>query len=177
MTWLRHNLAALIVIAVSVPALAVVLVVIPLSEDQDADIVTVQQGDTVEVYGHSITLTATQEFVGTGTGPDDNDIPLGTSIVAALFDVEPAGEPLAGSCEAKLTSRAGGTERAWPTIASPREFHYEVGEGRSTLCLFDGEAFELETVFLSPVGTYEHATLDLVVPGTTYRFVPDLKQE
>lgn len=174
MSWLRRNLAALLVIVLALPALAFVLVGVPLLDDAGREeFVTVKQGDSIEIDGYSVTLTATQEFVGTGTGPDTNNIPLGSSLVGALFEFEPGDEPLDGSCDAELTSRAGGVDRTWPTLASPRDFSYQVGEDRTTVCLLDGEAFELETVFLTPAGAHDEATIDVTVGFATYRFVPD----
>ena len=174
MTWLRRNLAALIVIVLALPALAFVLVGVPLLEGAGPDEITVvKQGEPLEVSGYTITLTATEEFVGTGTGPGTNNIPLGTSIIGALFDAEPGDNPEEASCETDLTIRAGATERLWPTVVSPTEFDYAVGEDRTTVCLFDGDAFELEAVFLAPTGVYDDATIDLSVGFANYRFVPD----
>jgi len=170
-SWLRRNLAALLMIVLAIPALAFVLVGVPLLDDAGRPgIVTVKQGKTIEASGYSFTLTASQEFPGTGTGPGTNSIPLGTSLVGAIFDVEPATKPIDGSCDTELTSRAGGVDRAWSTVSSPRDFDYEVGDARSTNCLLDGEAFELETVFLTPAGTYDHATIDVTVGAETFRF-------
>lgn len=171
MTWLRRNLVALIVIIATIPALAFVLVGVPILDRPGAPTpVAVQQGDTIEAGGYSFTLTASQEFVGTGTGAGTNNIPLGSSIVGAVLDVKPTTDPIDGSCDAELTSRTGGTDRAWSTVSSPRDFDYGVGEDRTTVCLLDGEAFELESVFLAPAGVYDHATLDLTVGTESFRF-------
>ena len=169
MTWLRRNLAALIVIVLAIPALAFVLVGVPLLDDAGRfGIVTVEPGDTIEAGGYSFTLTASQEFPGTGTG--DNALPLGTSLVGAIFAVAPTQKPTDGSCDTELTSRKGGVDRSWRTVSAPSDFDYAIGDDRSTNCLLDGEAFELETVFLTPAGTYDHATIDVTVGAETFRF-------
>jgi hypothetical protein len=170
-TWLRRNLAALIVIVVAVPALAFVLVGVPLLDAAGrSGIVAVKQGDSVEASGYSFTLTASQEFPGTGTGPGTNSIPLGTSLVGAIIDIEPTSDPVDGSCDTELTSRADGTDRTWWVVSSPLDFDYGVGDDRTTTCLLDGEALELESVFLTPEGAYDGATVDLTVGTETFRF-------
>jgi hypothetical protein len=170
-TWLKRNLLALIVIVVTLPILAFVLVGYPLLERGTAPIQTVKQGDTIELAGYSFTLTKSAEFVGTGTGAGTNNIPVGSSIVAAVFEVEPGADAADdGFCDAELTSRSGGTDRAWRVVSSPSDFDYAVGDERTTSCLFEGEAFELETVFLAPTGVYDSATVDVTVESTTYRF-------
>lgn len=176
MSWLKRNLAALIVIVVTLPILAFVIVGYPLLERGAAPIQTVKQGDTIELEGYSFTLTKSAEFVGTGTGAGTNNIPLGSSIVAAVFEVEPGAEAAdEGTCDTELFSREGGKDRTWRTVSSPTDFDYAVGDERTTVCLFEGEAFELETVFLAPTGVYDSATVDLTVLSTTYRF--ELVQE
>jgi hypothetical protein len=173
-TWLRRNLIALIVIVVTIPVFAFVLVGVPLLDrSSGTPIVTVKQGDTIETGGYSFTLTASQEFVGTGTGTGTNNIPLGTSVVGAILDVKPTTNPIDGSCDAELTSRAGGAERAWSTVSSPGDFDYGVGDDRDTVCLLDSEAdeaFQLESVFLTPAGAYDSATLDVTVGSESFRF-------
>lgn len=176
MTWLKRNLAALIVIVVAMPLLAFVIVAYPLLERGAPPIQTVKQGDTVKLGGYRFTLTKSAEFVGTGTGAGTNNIPVGSSIVGAVLEVEPGADAAEeGTCDAELTSRAGGTERTWRTVSSPSDFDYAVGDERTTTCLFEGEAFELETVFLAPTGVYDSATVDVTVRSTTYRF--ELVQE
>lgn len=171
MTWLKRNLVALIVIVATLPVLAFVLVGYPILERSTPPIQTVKQGDTIELHGYTFTLTKSGEFVGTGTGAGTNNIPVGSSIVGAVFEVAPtAGAPADGTCDTELTSRAGGTERTWRTVSSPGTFDYAVGDERTTSCLFDGEAFELETVFLTPTGAYSSATVDVTVDSKTYRF-------
>jgi hypothetical protein len=175
-SWLRRNLVALIVIGVSLPALAYVFVAVPLLDSAtEPAVTTVRQGDPFEVGGYTFTLTASQEFPGAGTGSDPgaNAIPLGTSIVGAIITAEPTGEPIgddaATTCDTELTSRTGGEERTWSTVSSPTDFDYGVGSDRTTSCSLDGDPFELETVFLTPDGVYDHATVDLTVGSETFR--------
>lgn len=173
MTWLRRNLAALLVIVLAIPVLAFVLVGVPLIDRPAPKIVTVAEGGTATASGYDFTVTASQEFPGTGTGSGGNSIPTGSSLVGVLIDVEPTGETVgdAKTCDVALTSRAGGTERAWHPVSSPSSFAYEVGDDRTTSCLFDEDgAFELEQVFLVPTGAYDESTVDVEVGTTTYRF-------
>ena len=171
MNWLRRNLVALIVIVLAIPALAFVLVGVPLLDRAGPRIVAVAEGDTATASGYDFTVTASQEFPGTGTGPHTNSVPTGSSLVGVLIDVAPtAGEQSDKTCDVELTSAAGGTERAWRPVSSPSSFAYEVGDDRTTSCLLEGEAFELEQVFLVPAGVYDQVSLDIVVGATTYRF-------
>ncbi len=171
MSWLKRNLVALVVIVAAVPLLAFALVGYPMLERAKPPIQTVKQGDTIELAGYSFTLTKSAEFVGTGTGAGTNNIPVGSSLVGAVIEVAPtAGAATDGTCDTELTSRDGGTDRTWRTVSSPSDFDYAVGDDRTTICLFEGEAFELETVFLTPAGAYDHATVDVTVKSETYRF-------
>jgi hypothetical protein len=172
-SWLRRNLAALIIIVVTIPAFAFVLVWVPLHDRAEHTYVTVKQGDTIEANGFSFTLTASQEFVGTGTGPGTNSIPLGNSLIGALVDVRPVVGPTTenAGCDIQLTSRAGGTDRAWSVVSSPSDFAYQLGDDRTAYCILsEQEPFELEQVFLVPADTYDGATLDIDTGTTTYRF-------
>ena len=175
MTWLRRNLVALIVIVLALPALAFVLVGVPVLDRaaHTQQVVPVSAGTTIEAGGYSFTVTASQEFPGTGTGPGTNSIPTGSSLIGVLVDAEPVVGPVPDNnfCDAELTSRVGGVDRVWRAVTSPSDFAYEVGDDRTTICLLDDqETFELEQVFLVPAGVYASATLDLVVGSTTYRF-------
>ncbi|MCU1412136.1 MAG: hypothetical protein JWR04_2843 [Rhodoglobus sp.] len=173
MKWLRRNLAAILVIVLAIPALAFVLVGVPLIDRPAPTIVSVKEGETIKAGGYSFTVTASQEFPGTGTGPGTNSIPTGSSLIGVLVDAEPIVGPVPDDnyCDVELTSRAGGTDRTWRPISSPSDFAYEVGDDRTTICLLDdAEKFELEQVFLVPASAYEGATLDMVVGATTYRF-------
>ncbi len=174
MNWLRRNLAALIAIPLALTGLAYVLLVVPIAADTPREgIVTVKQGDTIEVAGYSVTLIGTREFVGTGRGPDNNNVPLGTSLVAAVLEVQPGNRPDDTVCDATLTSRVGGTERSWHPVSSPSDFDYGVDDDSTTVCLLDGDPFVLEAVFLAPEGAYDSATVDFTVDLKTFRFVPD----
>lgn len=172
MTWLRRNLAALLVIVLTIPVLAFVLVGVPLLDRPEPPVVTVKAGNPVKAGGYTFTVTASQEFPGTGTGPGTNSIPSGSSLIGVLVDAEPVVGPVPDNnyCDVELTSRAGGAERAWRPISAPSDFAYEIGDDRTTICLLDDkEKFELEQVFLVPAGVYDSVTLDLTVGTTTYR--------
>lgn len=165
MTWLRRNLPALIVIVLAVPALAFVLVGVPALDRPPAAVTVVAQGDTAEAGGYSFTLTISKEFPGTG----DNGVPVGSSLIGALIDVEPVDPGDPPLCDAELTSRAGGTERAWRALTSPRDFEYAVSDDSETYCGLEGEPFQYETVFLVPEGAYDGATIDISVGAELLR--------
>ena len=119
--WWRRHAAPLIVLAIAVPALAFVVIGLPIIDDSTAAPVhrPVAQGSAAQVEGYTFTLTKSQEFPGEGTGPGGNDIPVGSSLVAAVIDIEP-GESVSPPtdneglfCDTELSSRSTGAERRW----------------------------------------------------------------
>ena len=175
--WLRRNLAALIVLVVAIPGLVLVVYVFPTIErQQQSNVIPVAQGEPVEVDGYSFTLTKSQEFVGTGDGPDGNGIPIGSSLVGTILEITPlANADPDSSCEIDLSERTGGKELSWSHVSNPADFRYGIGEDRSQVCLLDGDPREVETVFLTPTGAYTHATVDVSGIGNAlgtdiYRF-------
>lgn len=161
--WLRRNLLAVITIVIAIPALVFVLLGLPIIDrsGRAETYAGVSYGDTAESGGYSFTLVDSAEFVGTGEGPDGNQIPIGSSLIGVLLDVAPTedADPDAG-CTTELTSRVGG-DRTWIAVISPEDFSYGVGEENTEYCILDGEPFTLEVVFLTPTGTYDDATLDV----------------
>jgi hypothetical protein len=173
--WLRTNLLALLVLATAIPALAFVLVGLPIINNAESAprFVPVAQGEAVESNGYTLTLTLSDEFVGTGSGKEGNHIPIGSSLVAAVIDIEPtdgASTDDALVCGTELTSFAGGQERSWAEVDNPAEFKYQVGDGRTSFCTLEGEPTELEVVYLTPTGVYDDAVLDLTLKGDSFRF-------
>lgn len=163
-SWLRRNLLPLVVIATVIPALAFVLVGLPLIEEQrqDGRVEHISQGESAEADGYRFTLTNSKEFVGLGLGDDGNDIPIGLSLVGVVLEVEALDDANpAGSCDAKLMAEVDGEELTWSEVGNPLDFSYGVGEERSKYCLFEGESFEYEVVFLTPTGSYDDATFAL----------------
>ena len=170
--WWRTNLVALLSLLVVVPALVYVVVALPANSRAQSEtaIDRVAYGDSTELGGYSWTLSASREFPGEGL--DENDIPTGSSLVAAIIDVAPveagsadnnaADDDLASaSCDVTLTSRASGDERSWRELSNEAVYNYRLDEATTSYCSFDGEAFELEVVFLTPDDAYGSATIDL----------------
>ena len=176
--WWRRHAAPLLVLAIAVPALAFVVIGLPIIDDSAAAPAhrPVAQGTNVEVEGYTFTLTKSQEFPGEGTGPGGNDIPVGSSLVAAVIDIEPGesvSPPTAGDglfCQTELSSRSTGAERRWSELSDVAMFGYQIGEGRDDFCSLEGEPLTLEVVFLTPKGAYEEATLDLQLGSEDLRF-------
>lgn len=159
--WFLRNAVALAVIVVAAPTLVGVLLGLRLLENSKLERppIEVAAGETVEFAGYTWTLVASGEFPH---GPDNAEVPEGLAVTAAIIEVRPAADPrLEGSCEAELTSHATGSEQRWPTLSRPREFNYALGEDTTTLCLFDGEPFDLEVVYLTPEGTSSAASVEV----------------
>ena len=170
--WWRTNLVALLSLLVVVPALVYVVIAVPANSRAQSEtaIDQVSYGDSTELGGYSWTLSASREFPGEGL--DENDIPTGSSLVAAIIDVAPveagsadnnaADDDLASaSCDVTLTSRASGDEKSWRELTNEAVYNYRLDEATTSYCSFDGEAFELEVVFLTPDDAYDSATIDL----------------
>ena len=175
--WWRTNLVALLSLLVVVPALVYVVIAVPANSraQSEAAIDLVSYGDSTELGGYSWTLSASREFPGEGL--DENDIPTGSSLVAAIIDVAPveagsaesdsassdsaSSELAAASCDVTLTSRASGDEKSWRELTNEAVYNYRLDEATTSYCSFDGEAFELEVVFLTPDDAYDSATIDL----------------
>lgn len=174
-SWLRRNVVALVVSAVSLAGILFLLLGPQLIARAEEGVwIEVPQGETVESNGYSFTLTLSGEFPGKGLGDDGNAIPLGDSIVGAALEIEvvgdvPGDDEIVG-CDAQLTSRAGGVERVWRTVSSEADFDYAIDESRTAYCILEGEPFGLESVFLTPEGVYDDATLDLTVGEDQFRF-------
>jgi len=175
-SWLRHNAVALGLLVAIIPGLIGVLVVFPLSEVAPAAqaVTPVAAGDPVELEGYEWTLTASREFPGKGL--DDNQVPTGTSLIAAIIEAKPVATAPTGavSCDVSLTSRTTGTERSWPRISNLYDFNYRIADDSQSYCqLSGGEPFNLEVVFLVPPRSYAGATVDLALTGddtTVLRF-------
>ena len=170
--WWRTNLVALLSLLVVVPALVYVVIAVPANSRAQSEtaIDQVSYGDSTELGGYSWTLSASREFPGEGL--DENDIPTGSSLVAAIIDVAPveagsaesdsaSSELAAASCDVTLTSRASGDEKSWRELTNEAVYNYRLDEATTSYCSFDGEAFELEVVFLTPDDAYDSATIDL----------------
>lgn len=168
--WLRRNLVALVVLLIAIPGLVLVVYWFPtLEREQRQEIITVKQGDSITEQGYRFTLTQSKEFVGTGTGPDGNNIPIGSSLVGTIIEITPLDDPLTdASCQIELTEQVGGEELSWSSVSNPADFDYGVGADREEYCLLKGEAREVETVFLTPTGAYKHATLDVTNIGKAF---------
>ena len=175
-SWIRHNALALTLLVAIVPGLIGVLVIFPLGEVAPAvqAVRSVAAGDPVEFEGYEWTLTASKEFPGQGLS--ENQVPTGTSLIAAIIEAKPVGSAPGetASCDVTLTSRATGTERSWPRISNLAEVNYRIADDSQSYCqLTNREPFNLEVVFLVPLKSYPGATVDLALTGddaTVLRF-------
>ena len=176
MSWLTRNRISLIVIAVCVPSIIGVLFGFEVlsRNSKSTDVVEISVGDTAEADGYSWKLTESVEIAGEGRAV--NDIPLGTSLVAAILTVTPVGaSPGDSTCDVSLSSRSSGVEREWRTVSDVASFGYARLADSASYCSLDGQPFSLEVVFLTPSQTYDAATVDLDLgeSDSVYRF--DLK--
>lgn len=171
--WFTRNAVALVVIVIAVPALVGVQLGLPLWEasKSEREVIEVPLGESVEVAGYTWTLVVAGEFPH---GDEFIEVPEGLAMTVALIEVRPAAKPLKkGSCSAVLTSRAGGEERHWQTVSNPYDFNYELLDDSTTTCLFEGEPFDYELVYLTPEDTVSSATIDVevgVIDGELIRF-------
>ena len=165
MTWLRSHWIALVVIVVLLPALVFVLLGLPLIERAaSADpVIPVAHAKTVELAGYDFTLDLSREFPSDG----DDDVPEGLALVAAIVVIEPGSDadPDA-SCDVRLVAG----DRAWPQLGNPADYNYRVDDASARYCVLDGEAKELEVVFLVPEGVYEDAAVEISATGTSTVF-------
>jgi len=176
MSWLTRNRISLIVIAVCVPSLVGVLFGFEVlsRNSKETEVVEISIGDAVEAVGYSWKLTESVEISGEGRAV--NDIPLGTSLVAAILTVTPVdNSPGEDTCDVTLSSRSSGDELVWRTVSDVALYGYARLPESESYCSLDGEPFSFEMVFLTPSATYDGATVDLDLGGsdTVYRF--DLK--
>jgi hypothetical protein len=151
--WLRRSILPLVLLIVLAPAAFVVLTGLELADraNRVGSVPVATPGAPYEGDGYTVQLTDSAEFVG--TGDDGNGIPSGLTLIATLTEITADGEV---SCTPTLVRGTGETERAWPELISPSEFRYGVGETTETLCSVDpGGTITLETVFLTPEGTYD----------------------
>jgi len=166
--WWRRNVVALAAIAVLLPATAFVLLGLPAIEIADAvaEPAVVSPGATVNAQGFDYTLTDTAEIVGEGV--DENDIPLGASLIVATFAAEPDGTTPADLCDAVLTDRSdtSTSERTWRPLISSSTYGYVPEIGTRNFCNPGSEEAQvLELVFLAPSGVFASGTVDFEIRG------------
>jgi hypothetical protein len=171
--WLRRNRIALVAIGVFAPALVWVLYGLPVVNqlDNDAEIIEVAAGETVEIQGYEWTLSAHVQIVGEGLTA--NQIPVSDALVAAIIEVRAVdGTPGDEYCTATLSSRADGVERSWRAESLPSDYGYGLQSTSASYCSPAGDDFDYEAVFLTPEGAYATSTVDLVMgtEPTVYRF-------
>ncbi|MDQ2697754.1 MAG: hypothetical protein M3Y46_03085 [Actinomycetota bacterium] len=171
--WFRRNGAALAVIVLAGAALVGVQLGLPLIENerfQQAPI-EVAKDEPVEVGGYTWTLVASGEFPHSS---ENDAVPEGLAVTAAIIQARPiAGAEPDGSCSADLISGTGPNAPRWLTLSDPRAFEYGVLEDSTTVCILDGDPFDLEVVYLTPEGTISDAVVELEVGamgGTLVRF-------
>ncbi len=118
--------------------------------------------EPVELGGFTFTLTASAEFPGEGV--DENQVPIGNALVAAIFQIEPSagtGPDARSGCDAQLIDT--GTGRTWDTVVSERDFGYGIADESSTNCLLQDEPLQYEVVFLTPDSVYDDVVIELTV--------------
>lgn len=172
MTARRSTVIALIVAAVSALGLAGSLVLLPMYYDAafSAKPIVVGPDEPVEFGGYTFTLTASAAFPGEGL--DENQVPVGEALVAAIIEIEPGpgiGADDIDTCDAELLERS--SDRTWDTLSSEREFGYGIADDSSTNCLLDDEALQYEVVFLTPDGVYDDAVVDITLASDFDRFL------
>lgn len=172
MTRRRATLVALIVSVVSVLGLAGSLVALPIYYDVTyaAKPIVVTPDEPVEFGGYTFTLTASAAFPGEGL--DENQVPVGSSLVAAIIEIVPGpgtGDDDQDTCDAELLEPA--TGRTWETLSSEREFGYGIADDSTTNCLLENEPLNLEVVFLTPDGVYDGAVVDIKLTSDFERFL------
>ena len=182
-SWWKRSRLALVTLVLVIPALVFVVVGLPLQSQLGAIRTprTATANETITAGGFSWVLTASKEFVGEGV--DANDIPLGTSLVAAIIEITPADATadLDASCDTKLTSRALPTdgppgtrlrEVSWNSISGLAEYNYQIRDDSQSYCSLEtGEKVQLEVVFLTPTGAYDDATVDITLTDEAQTFV------
>lgn len=166
MTRLRRNLIALAVCILSVAGLGASLVAVPLIDDLSSEptVTVIPANESVEIGDWTFTLTNSGEFPGEGR--DENSIPVGDALIAAVIMIEPGpgvGADEGIGCDAELVEP--GTERQWTQLVSEREFGYGLLEDSDTLCYLEAEPRQLEVVYLTPDGVYDDVAIDVTVSG------------
>ena len=174
-SWWRRNAVALLVIVVSIPSLAWLLGGIILTQrlGNEPGVIPVAAGETAQFGGYRWTLTASDTFEPRDSEGESR--PVGTELVAAIISVEPIPGDADddASCDAVLT--APGPERVrrtWQRVGSPGDYLYRMADDTRGYCVLDGTAYEYETVFLVPEGSYGESAIDVTVTGsrTIHRF-------
>ena len=172
-SWIGRHAVALVVIAITAPALVGVSLGLPLFQNAQlqAAPVEVAKDEPIEIAGYTWTLAASGEFPHS----DENaEVPEGLAVTAAIIQVRPGSDPATeGSCSATLTSGSGPEARRWSTLSAPFDFNYAVLDESTTTCLFEGEPFDLEVVYLTPEGTISDSVVEVeigVLGGELVRF-------
>jgi hypothetical protein len=171
--WFTGNAVALVVVVLAGFALVGVLLGLPLLENAryQAPPTEVAKGEPVEAAGYTWTLLASDEFPHS---PENEAVPEGLAVTAAIIRVEPGDNPnTSGSCTPELMVGHEPGARLWTTLGNPWAFNYEVLDESTTTCLFEGEPFDLEVVYLTPEGTISDAVVEVeigVLGGELLRF-------
>lgn len=168
--WWRTNRLALLSLIVVVPATVFVVLGLPVIENLSREVEPqlIAFDEPFEAAGFRWQLTAAAEFPGEGI--DENKVPVGASLVAALLSVTPLEGGSDGlNCEMTLTDRpaSGAEERTWLVLHTPANYGYGVQEDSTAYCnLSSGEPVALEMVFLTPLDVFGAATVDITLTGS-----------
>jgi len=179
-SWLGRNGLSLAVIVLSIAGIVWITLVSVLLDRAEAAprIVEVPSGESIEIGGYTWKLDESNSVDGEDL--DTELVPEGGEMIGALLVVKPIeGATLTEeSCATELTAPSAPPpsaeqRRVWATILTPSEFGYGLLPDSTSTCTPEGEAYQLESVFFTPAGVYDEATLDLTfLPGdnTVYRF-------
>ena len=175
--WWRSNVIALLALVLIVPGTVFVVLGLPALAVADRTVTPtdVAANEPVSAQGFTWELTTSKAFVGTGSDRTKNQVPVGTSLIAALITVTPTSTSAAAadsytSCDYALTSRSDPSvgERSWSSVLSLSDFNYNRADDTTAYCdLSSNEPFELEVVFLAPSTVYSDATVDVTLDGAT----------
>lgn len=172
-SWIARNAVSLGVMVIAAAALVGVLLGLPLLQNAEYELapIEVAKGESIEAAGYTWTLVASREFPHSA---ENEAVPEGLAVTAAIIKVRPGDDPeTSGSCGAVLTSGYGPEARRWSTLGSPSEFNYEPLEASTLTCLFEGEEFDYEVIYLAPEGTISEAVVEVevgVLSGELLRF-------
>ena len=160
-SWWRRQWMPVTGVAILLPALVFVLLGLPLIDRaaSTAPVSHVPHAETVTLAGYDFTLDLNKEFPGDGRA-----VATDLAVVAAIIEIEPGD---AADIDASCTIRLVNGDRAWPSLSNPADYDYRIDDASDRYCVLDGDAMELEVVFLVPEGAYDGAAVEVTVTGSS----------
>ena len=168
-SWWREQWMPVVVVAVLLPVLVFVLLGVPLIDRgaSTAPVTRVPHAETVELAGYDFTLDLNKEFPGEG-----RTVATDLALVAAIIEITPGD---AADVDASCTVQLVDGDRAWPALSNPADYEYRIDDNSERYCVLDGDAMELEVVFLVPEGAYADASVEITVTGSSAVTVFELR--